>query len=143
MGEHVAARVDREVEGAGALQQLPGAVERPALDEPGGIDRAETFPRLDAGIGADPDVERPPALFGHAITQRQHCSNVRAGVGETKVAAPEAADLGVVPPRGEHVVDMPEPVEDLVDDGWLDDVAHVEADGGAPDLLDAVGASAQ
>ena len=38
---------------------------------------------------------------------------------------------------------MPEPVEDLVDDGWLDDVAHVEADGGAPDLLDAVGASAQ
>ena len=61
------------------------------------------------------DVECASTHLGHAIAQGEHVADFLARVVEMQGAPTETADLAVVAPGREQVVDAPKPGEDRVE----------------------------
>jgi len=97
---------------------------RPALDEPRGIERP-------AGAGVE-EAARAPA---QGLAAREHAPDVWAGVGRGELAAGNAADLAVGAVGAERRVDRMQPGEDVVDCGRRHRVVQLDLDGHAHEVL--------
>ena len=78
----VAAGVDGEVRRSGPAQVVRGTLKRPSLHESRWVDRAETFTRRDARVGADVDVERAVAVLADLVAQLEHRAKLGADLAK-------------------------------------------------------------
>ena len=101
-------------------------VDRPALDEPGGIEAAVRVP-VEVAVGLLPEL----------LAAGKNVLHVRRRVADSEFAPREAADLALRLVRGERRVDGSEPLEHGVDGVFVRvDVADIDKDRHAHDLLD-------
>ena len=124
----VAAGVDRVVPPAELVGDRGCPVDRPALDEAG---------RVDVVVAPSADVEEALRLAAQLLAAGEDLAHVRVRVCERKLAAVEPADLAVRDVGAERPVDEAEPVEQRVEGSRVVDVADVDDDRHAHDLLDA------
>jgi hypothetical protein len=127
---NVTAGVDGEVPQIRPVEHVRGAIDRPALDEPGRVEHARCV-----------RIEVPARLVAQLLAALQDPADIRMRVVERQLATVETADLAVVPVRAERRVDPAEPVEHLVERADIRVVVtDVDQDRHAHDVLDSVDA---
>ena len=124
--DDVTAGVDAEPLDPGRLQAVRGALDGPALDQRGGIERAGRT-----------GVEVAAGLRAQLLAAPDDPAQVRAGLLGGEVAATEPGHRAVVPVGAELGVDLVQPGDGGVDRGARRPLAaHVERHGGPHDVLD-------
>src|SRR5438876_1860551 len=124
---HVAACADGVVVEAGGVENCRSSIDRPALHEPGGIDRAVRSANVEVAV----------RLVAQKLAPLEDVAHVLMRILATQPAAVDPTDLAVLLERAEGRVDPAQPVEELVERrAGLVVVADVHDDGQAHDLLD-------
>src|SRR6266576_5453755 len=124
---HVATCIDGVVAETGVVENRGGPIDRPALHEPGGIDRAVRSVYVEVAVG----------LMAQKLAALEDLTHLRLSILTSQPAAVDTADLAVLLERAEGRVHPAQPVEDLVERGaGFVLVADVHDDGQTHDLLD-------
>ena len=123
--EHVAAGVQAEASGSGALEDRGGAVHRPALHETRGIEPPGRLYVEEAG--ADPAV---------GLAACEHLANKGVGCLGREVAPVQPGDLAVGAVGAEHVVDGAQTGEFLLDRPGRDIAVHLDRHGHSHHVLE-------
>ena len=128
--DEVAARIHRIPTHTGRVEQRSRAVDRPSLDEAGGIEHVGR--RLAY-------IEVVVCRCARLLAEPEHRHDTLIGIADLELAAVDAADLALGLVRAEDAVDPPEPPEDVVDDALVDGVVgDVDEDRHSHEVLDAL-----
>jgi hypothetical protein len=89
-----------------------------------------------SGALRDCDIERTVRFAPEFVAPRENGLNLGVRIATVEFVATNATDLAIGSPSAEESVDLGEPLEDRVERGRVDRLAHVDADHRAPLLLD-------